>query len=578
LYSPFARWLGPAAVLAAALAAAACGGGDEGPAAPGGQNGILLTYVTPRLRVVPSDSPGTVELALEVRRTNASSTTELWAGAPLRVVRETGLGVPSSTRIVTDELGIARVEVAMPAVTDKTAIVVSLEADSDSYLPFDVVSAPVVTLDLAAGEIRHLDPPRDGVLLRFASPDSGAQWALIPHITDVERGGVPYRFFHQPATSGAGAALFGAETIIEPGRAPPPGPIGRADIYAEMDPGPLVPSSTVASDINIRSCAIGTDRMAPLRYLGTHVAIYVDGDPDLHQARIDSLGAAFDERIMATNTHYFGATTDLDSNGVVLAVLTPELAGGAYCDSVRLRHIEVFYATWNPVIRIEAIMGLMAHEHQHVIHSGLRRFRTDDALWLNEGMSLAAEALNGFWYPAMPRAWRFLNGQNTGLSMFSLDYDRMFDDELMMLLLYLGDRYGDQFYRQLGTNDRFSRANVEDLTELTFDEVLRDWFVASGIADRGAVDDPRYVYRTIRLHGMDEEVAECACVPVPRLDGMRLETLRLGSGFDAFRTLASADADYYELLASPELPSGSRDVYYDAYGLLSVKLSIARIR
>jgi hypothetical protein len=148
----------------------------------------------------------------------------------------------------------------------------------------------------------------------------------------------------------------------------------------------------------------------------------------------------------------------------------------------------------------------------------------------------------------------------------------------MMFLLYLGDRYGDQFYRQLGTNDRFSRANVEDLTELTFDEVLRDWFVASGVADRGAINDPRYVYRTIRLHGMDEEARECACVPVPRLDGMRLETLRLGAGFDAFRTLARADADYYELLASPELLSGSRDVFYDAYGRQSVKLSIARTR
>jgi hypothetical protein len=218
----------------------------------------------------------------------------------------------------------------------------------------------------------------------------------------------------------------------------------------------------------------------------------------------------------------------------------------------------------------------MAHEHQHVIHSGVRQ--TDDALWLNEAMSLAAEALNGFWYPAMPRAWRFLNGQNTGLSLLSLDFDRVFDDKYMMFLLYLGDRYGDQFYRQLETSTRFSRGNIEAATGLSFDEVLRDWFVASGIADRGAVDDPRYVYRTIGLYGMEEEIQECACIPIPRLDGMQLETLRLGVGFDAFRSLASADADYYELVAAPALPSGSRDVYYDAYGLQSVKLSIARTR
>jgi hypothetical protein len=193
-------------------------------------------------------------------------------------------------------------------------------------------------------------------------------------------------------------------------------------------------------------------------------------------------------------------------------------------------------------------------------------------------MSLAAEALNGFWYPVLPRAWRFLNGQNTGLSMLQLDYDRPFDDKYMMLLLYLGDRFGEDFYRRLESGKKTGRPNLEGVTGLTFDELLRDWFVASGVSGRGAVDDPRYVYRTIPLYGMDAEASGCGCVPVSRLDGMRLETLRLGSGFDAFRTLASADADYYELVTPASLPAGSRDVYYDGYGRQSVKLSIVRAR
>lgn len=568
-----------AVLLAAALGAAACGG-DQGPAAPGGRNGVLLTYVTPRLRVVPSGSPGTVELALEVRHETPSSPSEPWAGTALKVVRESGQGTPSATRVVTDERGIARLEVTMPAITDKTAIVVSLEADSDSYLPFDVVSAPVVAVDLAPGEVRHLDPASDGAILRFVSPAGAeAQWVLVPHITDMERGGVPYRFFHQPDVEGAGAAAFGAEAFILPTPAPPPGLLGAHDVLTgDIDPGPLAPSSAVAQQVSIKSCGVGSSRAAPLRYLGKHVAIYVDDDRTLHQARIDSLGAMFDERIMPTNTRIFGPTTDLDANGVVLVVLTPELAGGIYCDSVRLRGTEVFYATWSPVVRIEALMGLMAHEHQHVIHSGIRRFARDDALWINEAMSLAAEALNGFWYPVLPRAWRFLNGQNTGLSMLSLDYDRPFDDKYMMFLLYLGDRFGEDFYRRLESSDRTGRPNFEWVTGLTFEELLRDWFVASGVSDRGAVGDPLFTYRTIPLYGMDAEIAGCACVPVQRLDGMRLETLRLGSGFDAFRTLASADADYYELVTPATLPAGSRDVYYDAYGRPSVKLSIARTR
>jgi len=569
------------ALLFAALAAAACGGGGQGPVAPGGRDGVILRYVTPRLQVVESGAPSQVEIALEIRRETTPPESEPWADAALRVVREDGLGTPSATRVVTDQDGVARFHVTMPPAADKTAIVVSLEADSYSYLPFDVVSAPVLAVDIEPGEILHLDPPRDGVILRFAATEAEARWTLIPHSTDLERGGIPYRFFHQPPVAGAGAASFGARTAVQPFAAPLPGePREGGDVMtgADVDPGRLVPSSTVPTELSIKSCATSAERMAPLRYLGERVAIYVDDDPDLHQARIDSLGQAFDERIHPTNSQVFGQGTDLDGNGVVYAILTPAISGGAYCDSVRRVHVEAFYATWNPVVRIEALMSLMAHEHQHVIHSGIRRLGQDDALWVNEGMSLAAEAINGFWYSALPRAWLFLNGQNTGLTMLQRTYSRSFDEKYMMLFLYLGDRFGDDFYQRLASSARFDTGNIEFVTGFSFDMILRDWFVASGIAGRGAVNDASYSYDTIVLHGMESEATGCICLPVARLDGMRLEPLTLGAGFDAFRSLANADADYYELIAPATLGTGTRDVYYDAYGRASVKLSLARTR
>lgn len=573
-----ARRLWPGGLLALALGLAACGD-KEGPAGPGGRNGVLLHYVSPRLQVVPSETPARVVVALEVQRETPSGT-QPWADAELRVVRTKGRGTPTAERITTDGAGLARVEIAMPAASDKTALVVSLVSDSDSYLPFDVVSAPVLPVDLAPGQVAHLDPPRDGVLLRFAAD---ASYALIPYQTDLERGGTPYRFFHQPpSVAGIGAAAFGADAIAEPYRAAPPGSadFGHDVVSGEIDHGRLVPAAAVPPNVSIKSCRISANRQAPLRYLGRRIAIYVDTDPNLYQARIDSLGVAFDERIEPTNTRYFGPMTDLDANGVVLVVFSPDLqgGGGAYCDSVRFLRIEAFYVLWNPTAPIETLLSLMAHEHQHVINAGLRLHVMNEALWLNEGMSFAAEALNTMWYSVLPRAWRFLNGQNGGLTMLPIDYNTQFDASYMMFLLYLGDRFGPDFYIRLGTGRLTGISNLEKATGLPFATLLRDWFTAVAVAGSEAAQDPAYAYRSLSLPGMEGEIAGCQCVPVQRLTGMWLEPLHMGTGFDAFRTLDRADADYYELVAPSGLGVSSRDVYYDAYGRAAVKLTVARLR
>lgn len=569
--------------IVGAIALAGCAAEQDGPAAPGGTNGIMMTYVSPRLQVVPADAPAEVELALEVRRADASGVNQPYPGARLRVVREKGRGALASSLVTADASGVARVGVTMPATTDKTAVVVSLERDSDSFLPFDVVSAPVVPLELAAGEVRHLDPPRDGALLRVAF-DPGARYVLIPHHTDVERGGVPYRFFHQlPDQNGFGAAAFGADAIAEPYRAataasPDPG----TDIVAgEVDPGRLTTAAAVPDSVHVESCRIPTNRHAPLRYHGRSIAIYVDDERGMHQARIDSLGLAFDERIEPTNTRTFGRMTDLDGNGVVLAIFSPDLEGGlggAYCESVRKARVEAFYARWDPEQRIEGALAIMAHEHQHVINAGHHLAGgLDETLWLNEALSLGAEFVNESWYSVLPRAWRFLNGQNGGLTMLPLEYQRAFDDAYTMFVIYLWDRFGPSVFLNLGTNGLIGRRNVEAVTGQPLEALLRDWFVALAVSGRSSVDDPRYAYSTLDLAGMEEEISGCRCVPVAQLAGMRLEPLHLGLGFDAFRTLAPADADYYELIA-PSEEATSWDIYYDAYGRQAMRLSVARLR
>lgn len=560
----------------------ACSQGPEGPVgAPGGRDGIVLRYVSPRLQVAPAGAPETLTLAIEIRRPSGDGGTEPYAGARLEAALEEGTASVLVPTAVADARGIARFPVRLPGERGKSRLVVMLSSDPRSFLRYDVVAAPIVPIELAPGAIEDLNVPRGGALLRFrmAAQD---EILLVPHQTDLDRTGVPYRFLNQAPGSGGAAIVLGADPITMPELAAAgeePGDVVRGSI----EPGGLVAAGETAPTVNIKSCRIDVDREAPLRYRGDLISLYVDAPPGQFQARIDSLGRAFDEAIFPTNTRLFGPTTDFDGNGRVIVVMSPELSqGGVYCDTIRTIGVEAFYAAWSPEDALDRPLGTLAHEHQHVINAG-HHLRTDggigDERWLNEALSYAGEFLNGSWGGTMVRLWQFLGGQNNGLSMLPLEYAPTFNDEYMMFLLYLRDRFGPNLYLALGASGRTGVANIEAVTGVDFPTLLRDWFIASVVSGRGVTDDPRYSYRSIDLHGMAEQIDACRCVPPARFDGMALERLRFDRPFDVFRSLDRADADYYRLQPDPAADGPrSYDLYYDAFGRAAVKLTAVRVR
>ena len=570
-----------ALVIAAGLSGLGCAEAEGPVGSPGGRDGIRLEYVTPRLQVISTDRPQTVTLALRVLRPGSSGEPVPYPGARLEARLEAGRGRIDRAVAVTGEEGFAAFLVGMPAGGDRTSVAVRLAADERSWLPFDVVSAEIVPVEMEPGEIREIDAPRSGALLRFPASPSAA-YILIPHQTDLERSGAAYRFLHQTSPPRPEAVAWGAAGPTMP----------RARLAAHGDPGPaagsldggrLEASAGVPQWVNIRSCGIDVDRKAPLRYLGERIGIYVDGPLGSHQARIDSLGIAFDRDIFPTNTRLFGPTTDLDGNGRVLAILSPELEtnSGIYCDAVRMLGVEAFYGQWKPLDPIDHALGILAHEHQHVINAGHHR-RTrgtaGDDRWLNEGLSYVAEAHNGYWRASLMRLWQFLANPNGGLSLLPLEYRAPFTDENMMLLLYVGDRFGPETYLDLGRSGKAGVRNIEAVTGLPFEEILSDWFVTIAVSNRDVTEDPRYNYTSIDLHGMAAEIAACRCVAPARFDGMRLEDLSLESAFDIWRTLDRADADYFRLGADAAGPAHPHDVYYDAFGLQAVRLTVVRLR
>jgi hypothetical protein len=309
----------------------------------------------------------------------------------------------------------------------------------------------------------------------------------------------------------------------------------------------------------------------------------VDAPADEHQARIDSIGRAFDESIYPRNADLFGVVSDLDGNGVVFVVMTPELrdVDGVYCDSIRRVGTEALFLTWNDEHPLDRVLATLTHEHQHLInatHHVASDGNVGDERWVNEGLSLAAEALHGYWRESLIRLWEFLNGQNGGLSMLPLDYVPAFDNRYMAFFLYLEDRFGPGALKALSTSGRRGIDNVEFVTRMPFEDLLRDWFVALAVSNRGITDEPRYTYHSVDLMGMTEEIAECACSPVDTFTGMRLEPLHLTTTFDVSRMLDRSDADYYRLLPPEGSSETTYDVYFDAYGREFVELAVARVR
>lgn len=544
--------------------------------APGGRDGIVLRYVTPSAQVVPATSPRLVTLALTVGRSGHDGETVPYANALLKATLEEGRGRLRSPFAPSDARGLAAFQVEMPAQGDRTRVIVSLERDARSFLPFEIVAAPITAVELEVGEIRELRPAAEGALLRFPAV-ADAEYFVIPYQTDLERR-PGYRLLYQAPGDAVVGSL--APPDLPRGRAVGGGEMGhvrRGDIGAEG----LTPAAGVAPAVNIKSCRIDVDRVAPLRYLGSNVAIYVDTPADSHQARIDSLGRAFEGDIFPTNTRIFGSTTDFDDNDRVLVIMSPELGveGGVYCDTIRTRGIEAFYANWVPTDPIDRPLATLAHEHQHVINAGhhiTTRGDIGDERWLNEGLSYAAEALHGYWGGTLQRVWQFLSGQNGGLSLLPLDYSGSFDDRYMMFTLYLWDRFGSLVFLNLGESGLAGVRNVEGVTGLPFDELLRDWFIAAAVSNRGLIEGSRYNYRTVDLHGMEEEIGSCRCVPGSGFKGMTLETLHLDASFNVTRTLDGADADYYRLSTG----AGDRvyDVFFDAFGRMTVRMAIVRSR
>ena len=290
-------------------------------------------------------------------------------------------------------------------------------------------------------------------------------------------------------------------------------------------------SFKVCGDVNCGGLETVTARV---RAVGQHVAIYVDTAapaPGLGAADVDSLLTELDQRLYPLDVRTFGTPSDIDGNGVVIALVTGAvnaLVPRAQCTSSNYvvgfffppdinpntarshNDAEIMYllapdpagtlSCPHSVAEVLALVGgTFVHELQHMInynqHVLVRGGPPEDA-WLDEALSRMAEELAGRSY---------LPGDTSAFSSYVLDdlynAEQYFfdpgghalitttDQDLgdvgagWLYLRYLTDQFGTGVLARLTQTSDAGTVNVASATGRPFAETAAAWALANWYSD-----------------------------------------------------------------------------------------------
>jgi len=322
-------------------------------------------------------------------------------------------------------------------------------------------TAADAVVNLSINQYVSIDPgPDSGCMVFPATTVSPAEYLIVPQLTS----GVPGQT--------AGFRLGGDTILPAPSAAiEPSAELGTAELFhtflrlgderrswgfaPESDVGPRPRASASGNPPGMNSlrtfqvCAKTDcsrfDRVgARVRAVKSKVAIFVDTlapAGGLDSTALDNIATLFDQRLYAIDTAAFGRESDIDSNTVVLVLMTNTVnklvtasacnaSGGsfvagfffgadldpAFRNDSRSNKGEVFYSIVadpggtlscaHSTSLVETFVPItFIHEFQHMISFGqhvLTRGGNGEVLWLNEGFSHYAEELGGRSYALSP--------------------------------------------------------------------------------------------------------------------------------------------------------------------------------
>ncbi|HKW40205.1 MAG TPA: hypothetical protein VJN39_03045, partial [Gemmatimonadales bacterium] len=370
--------------------------------------------------------------------------------------------------------------------------------------------------------------------------------------------------------------------------------------------------------------------------VGQHVAIYVDTlapGGGLDAAHLDTLKQVFDTLLYPVDTAVFGPVSDIDGNGVVIALMTPvvntltskticpEFVAGFFfpldldlsTPTSQSNHGEVFYSIVpDPAGTLSCrhtsgevdslTPSTFVHEFQHMInfaqHVVLHTGSAGEEGWLDEGLSKYAEEFVGRKYLALgdnrtfslyafsdvDDAYKYLSA--TGDSPLLIEFDQGTLAEVgasWLFTRYLVDQFGDSLPRKLADTTLVGATNVAAQTKHAFDTTVTHWALANWVSDLpGFATPPELSYTSwhfrtrtfVSLHQQDP-----ADFPQPY---PLVPPVSAGSAVNLSGTLRSGSGMYWRALQGPGAPAFT--LFFNGSGsaalpaVVTPRLNVIRIR
>jgi hypothetical protein len=277
---------------------------------------------------------------------------------------------------------------------------------------------------------------------------------------------------------------------------------------------------------------------------GTHITLFSCGEPELTPRDAESIVHVFDHHIYPTDVRSFGSPRRLQTVNVLMAPFSgttfgyfdeSDLSPAALASVAHSNHGNFLYvrslASMPDADKMADVQEALAHEFQHLIDYRIRvldRGLTPQEVWLNEGLSVFAQLLNGYWTPrdslrveasASDPAWSLTSMTET--SKFLKQHGRVAYGRAGMFVTYLAVQNGSRFTRDLIRNRQTGMKGIDDVLRRDQHGTCADAFTRWGVAQllnapgkygyHGLLGDhsrmPHLTYPTVLSYPFDTQIA-----------------------------------------------------------------------
>lgn len=251
---------------------------------------------------------------------------------------------------------------------------------------------------------------------------------------------------------------------------------------------------------------------ATIHTVTPHLYIYVQDGLKVDEAAIQHSAAVFEHHTYPTDRALYGSewTPGVDGDPHLTCLLgdlkASSIAGAFSAEDEYPKVVnpysnqrEMFYINANTLPGQGAFDVTLAHEFQHMIHWHMH---PRDNAWLNEGMSMLAQVVNGYGAQTLSDAFPYLQQPDTQLDTWGATDNSTHYGGSLLFMDYLYTRFGRSFIRDMLADRAYTDfALIDDvlrrhhITE-SADQVFGDWVVANEVNDQSLAGG-RYGYHDL---------------------------------------------------------------------------------